>query len=145
VQVLIGSYNGNYSRRQLWINVGSFSGFLIGAPLYTLIMWPGRQTLGLAVLGMMCLLEILYLFLFLTPWRVELTADEFRLHMALRTRVFPLSRVQSIRRGARGRVYFKIDGRRRELWIDARPGRLGTLAGDIKAAAPHVTIVPPGL
>jgi hypothetical protein len=108
--VLTGSYNANYGRRQLWIYAGSFSVLLIGLPVYALIMWPGRESLGTAVLGVACWLIISYLFLFLLPWRVELTADEFRWHAVLRTGAVPLSRVRSIRRGDRSRVYFKIDG-----------------------------------
>lgn len=89
---------------------GPFSVLLIGLPVYALIMWPGRESLGTAVLGVACWLIISYLFLFLLPWRVELTADEFRWHAVLRTGAVPLSRVRSIRRGDRSRVYFKIDG-----------------------------------
>jgi hypothetical protein len=36
VLVLIGSYNTNYSRRQLWINAAAFSAFCIGGPVYFL-------------------------------------------------------------------------------------------------------------
>ena len=43
----------------------------------------------------------------------------------------------------RDTVCVKFDGRG-PLRIKAGPGRLGTLADHIKAAAPHVTIVPPG-
>lgn len=65
--MLTGSYNENYGRRQLWIYVGPFSIVLIGLPVYALIRWPGRESLGTAVLSVACLLIISYLFLSCCP------------------------------------------------------------------------------
>ena len=141
--MLIGSYNTNYSRRQVWILIATWSAICIVGPVCLLIQSPDRQSRTILVLGIVTWLLALYSYLWLCPWRLELTADEFRWHTVFRTGTVPLSRVQSIRRGSRNIVYVKIDGRRWKLWIEARPGRLGTLADDLKAAAPHVTVVPP--
>jgi hypothetical protein len=108
-----------------------------------LLVSPDRQSLAIFVLGIVAWLFVLFAYLWLCPWRLELTTDEFRWHTVFPTGTVPLSRVQSIRRGGRNTVYVKIDGRRWELWIEARPGRLGTFADDMKAAAPHVAVALP--
>ncbi len=140
--MLIGSYNANYGRRQLWMYVGALSVFFIGGSVYVLILWPARFAVQVAVICMVGWLATLCVYLFFLPWRVELTVAEFRWHALLRTRAVPLTRVRSISRTHRDTVCVKFDGRG-PLRIKAGPGRLGTLADHIKAAAPHVTIVPP--
>jgi hypothetical protein len=128
----------------LWIQAAAWSAFDIGGLVGLWIVFPDHRSLSIVVLGIVALLVLLSVYLWFLPWRVELTADEFRWHTVFRTRTVPLSRVQSIRRsGRKYAVYVKIDGRRWDLWIEARPGRLGTLADDMKAAAPHVTVTLP--
>ncbi len=142
--MVIGSYNTSYSRRQLWIQAAAVSVFLIGVLACGLIVWRVREPLTIVVLGIVAFLVVVPQILAL-PWRIELTAAEFRWHSALRTRAVPLSQVQAVRRASRNSVYVKLAGRLMWLQIVARAGRLGTFGDDIKAAAPHVTVLPPGL
>jgi hypothetical protein len=127
----------------LWIQAAAWSAFDIGGLVFLWIVFPDHRSLSIVVLGIVAWLVLLSTYLLFLPWRVELTADEFRWHTVFRIRTVPLSRVQSIRRKGKHTVYVKIDGRRWDLWIEARPGRLGTLADDMKAAAPHVTVALP--
>jgi hypothetical protein len=142
--VVIGSYNTSYSRRQLWIQAAAFSVVLIGAVVCSLTVWPLFKPLPMVVLAIMTLLVVVPQILAL-PWRIELTAAEFRWHSALRTRAVPLSQVQTVRRTSRNSVYVKLAGRLMWLQIVARADGLGTFGDDIKAAAPHVTVLPPDL
>ena len=43
--MLIGSYNANYGRRQLWMYVGALSVFFIGGSVYVLLGVVGRPAL----------------------------------------------------------------------------------------------------
>ena len=138
--MLIGSYDTDYDHRRLWIHAAGWSVFAIGGPLCLVIVRHPHQPVVFFVLGVMLCLTALFAYLWVLPWRIELTADELRWHTILRTGAVPLSRVQSISRGKRSSVYVKIDGRRWDLWIEARPGRLGTFAADLRATAPHVNV-----
>jgi hypothetical protein len=142
--VVIRSYNTNYSRRLLWIQAAAVSVFLIGVLVCLLIGWPVREPLTLAVLDIVLFLALVPQILAL-PWRIDLTAAEFCWHSALRTKAVPLSQVQTVRRASRNNVYVKLAGRLMSLQIVARADRLGTFGDDIKAAAPHITVVPPHL